>query len=199
MASVARIGILGPLEVRVGFGEPVEVVGTRLRALLVRLALDPDQVVLAGQLADAVWAERPPAQAANALQSLVSRLRRLLPGVVESRPGGYRLALEPEAVDAVRFEALAMAGRHELPRDPAQAAATLREALALWRGPALADAADAGFAAGAAARLEELRLGALEDRLEADLATGADGALVAELDELVAANPLRERLSGLLM
>src|SRR4029450_9589841 len=118
MASDVRIGILGPLEVWVGFGEPVEVVGPRLRALLVRLALDPDRVVLGEQLVDAVWDEEPPAAAANALQSLVSRLRRVLPDLVESHPAGYRLALDPEAIDAVRFENLALAGRGELRRDP---------------------------------------------------------------------------------
>src|SRR6266540_3156427 len=161
MASDVRIGILGPLEVRVGFGEPVEVAGPRLRTLLVRLALDPDRVVLVSQLLD----------------------------VVGSHPAGYRLALDPEAVDAVQFEALARAGRGELRRDPGQAAATLREALALWRGPALADAAEAGFAEPAAVRLEALRLGALEDRIEADLAGGVDDGLVAELDELVTVHP----------
>src|SRR6266498_3516823 len=155
MASDVRIGILGPLEVRVGFGEPVEVAGPRLR--------------------------------------------RLLPDVVGSHPAGYRLALDPEAVDAVQFEALARAGRGELRRDPGQAAATLREALALWRGPALADAAEAGFAGPAAVRLEALRLGALEDRIEADLAGDVDDGLVAELDELVTVHPRRERLHGQLM
>jgi predicted ATPase/DNA-binding SARP family transcriptional activator len=194
-----RIGILGPLEVRVGFGEPVEVVGARLRTLLIRLALDPDRVVLVDQLVDAVWGEDPPAKAANALQSLVSRLRRLLPDVVESHPAGYRLALDPDAVDAVRFETLAKAGRDDLRRDPRQAGSTLREALGLWRGPALADAAAAGFAGPAIARLEELRLGALEDRIDADLAAGGAETLVAELEELVAAHPLRERLGGQLM
>jgi predicted ATPase/DNA-binding SARP family transcriptional activator len=126
-------------------------------------------------------------------------VRRLLPDVVESHPAGYRLALDPEAVDAVRFEALARAGREELREDPRQAAATLREALALWRGPALADAAGAGFAEPAAVRLEALHLGAVEHRIEADLAVGADGNLVAELDELVAEHPRRERLHGQLM
>jgi predicted ATPase/DNA-binding SARP family transcriptional activator len=199
VASDVRIGVLGPLEVRVGAGEPVEVVGPRLRALLIRLALDPGRVVLTGQLVDAVWDEDPPAGAANALQSLVSRLRRLLPGVVETHPAGYRLALEPGAVDAVRFQSLAAAGRDELGRDPQQAGRTLREALALWRGPALADAAGARFAAAPVARLEELRLGALEDRIDADLASGAHDAVLAELDELVTAHPLRERLCGQLM
>src|SRR6266540_2013277 len=199
VASDVRISILGPLEVRVGFGDPVDVVGPRLRRLLVRLAVDPDRVVLTGQLVDGVWGEDPPAGLTNALQSLVSRLRRLLPDVVESHPSGYRLALEPDAVDVVRFRSLALAGRDELRSDPRQAGATLRERLALWRGPALADAADAHFAQAAAARLDELGIGALEDRIEADLATTADGALVAELEELVTAHPLRERLCGQLM
>ncbi len=158
-----------------------------------------DRVVLASQLVDAVWGEEPPAATANALQSLASRLRRLLPDLVESHPAGYRLALDPEAVDAVRFENLALAGREELRRDPRRAASTLREALALWRGPALADAAEADFAAAARARLEELHLGALEDRVEADLAIGGDDRLVAELEELVTAHPLRERVCGQLM
>jgi predicted ATPase/DNA-binding SARP family transcriptional activator len=119
--------------------------------------------------------------------------------VVETHPAGYRLVLEPDAVDAVRFQSLAAAGRDELGRDPRQAGRTLREALALWRGPALADAAGAGFAAAPVARLEELRLGALEDRIDADLAGGAHDAVLAELDELVTAHPLRERLCGQLM
>jgi predicted ATPase/DNA-binding SARP family transcriptional activator len=199
VASDVTIGVLGPLEVRVGFGEPVEVVGPRLRTLAIRLALDPDRVVLASQLIDAVWDEDPPAGATNALQSLVSRLRRLLPDVVETHPAGYRLALDPDAVDAVRFQSLAATGREELARDPRQAGQTLREALALWRGPALADAATAQFAAATVARLEELRLGALEDRIDADLATGRHDTVLAELDELVTAHPLRERLCGQLM
>jgi tetratricopeptide (TPR) repeat protein len=163
-----RIGILGPLEVRVGFAEPVEVVGPRLRRLLVRLALDPDRMVLASQLVDAVWGEEPPAATANALQSLASRLRRLLPDLIESHPAGYRLALDPEAVDAVRFENLALAGREELRRDPRRAASTLREALALWRGPPLADAAEADFA-----MLETVRAYGEERRWDA----GEGGAL----------------------
>jgi predicted ATPase/DNA-binding SARP family transcriptional activator len=194
-----RIAILGPLEVRAGPGLPVEVAGARLRRLLLRLALDPGRVVTSAQLVDAVWEDHPPAGAANALQTLVSRLRRLLPGVLESSPSGYRLAVDAEAVDAVRFETLALAGRQQLGRDPDQARALLGEALALWRGPALADAATAAFAGPAVARLDGLRLQALEDRVEADLAAGATDRLVAELEELVAAHPLSERLGGQLV
>jgi predicted ATPase/DNA-binding SARP family transcriptional activator len=194
-----RIAILGPLEVRAGPGLPVEVAGARLRRLLLRLALDPGRVVTSAQLADAVWDDHPPAGAANALQTLVSRLRRLLPGVLESSPSGYRLAVDAEAVDAVRFEALALAGRQQLGRDPDRARALLGEALALWRGPALADAATAAFAGPAVARLDGLRLQAVEDRVEADLAAGATDQLVAELEELVAGHPLSERLGGQLV
>jgi predicted ATPase/DNA-binding SARP family transcriptional activator len=194
-----RIGVLGPLEVWAGSGHRVEVAGARLRRLLLRLALEPGRVVTSGQLVDAVWEERPPPGATNALQALVSRLRRLLPGAVESSPTGYRLAVAAEAVDAVRFEALALAGREQLGRDPGRARALLGEALALWRGPALADAGGAGFAAPAVARLDGLRLQALEDRVEADLAAGATDRLVAELEELVAAHPLSERLGGRLL
>jgi len=179
-----RIAILGPLEVRARSGLAVEVAGARLRRLLLRLALDPGRVVTSAQLVDAVWDDHPPAGAANALQTLVSRLRRLLPGVLESSPSGYRLAVDAEAVDAVRFEALALAGRQQLGRDPDRARALLGEALALWRGPALADAATAAFAGPAVARLDGLRLQALEDRVEADLAAGATDRLVAELEEL---------------
>ena len=199
MPGDPRIAILGPLEVRAGSGLPVEVAGARLRRLLLRLALDPGRVVTSAQLVDAVWDDHPPAGAANALQTLVSRLRRLLPGVLESSPSGYRLAVDAEAVDAVRFEALALAGRRQLGGDPDRARDLLGEALALWRGPALADAATAAFAGPAVARLDGLRPQALEDRVEADLAAGATDRLVAELEELVAGHPLSERLGGQLV
>ncbi len=198
VAGSVEIRVLGPLEVRLG-REAAPLAGVRLRTLLIRLALDPGRVVLTSQLIDAVWGEEPPDGATNALQSLVARVRRALPGLIETHPTGYRLVVPDDAVDAVRFEALAAGGRRRLGDDPAGAASDLREALALWRGPALADAADAGFAVAAAARLEELRLGALEDRIEADLAAGGDGTVVAELEALVAGHPLRERLNGQLV
>lgn len=106
------IGVLGPLVVRGSAGGAVEVPGARLRGLLVALALRPGQVVAKGALVDWIWGERPPADAVNALQRLVSRLRKLLPdGLVEGRPDGYRLVVDPEAVDAVRFERLLGAAR----------------------------------------------------------------------------------------
>jgi predicted ATPase/DNA-binding SARP family transcriptional activator len=195
-----QIALLGPLEVRADTGAPVEVGGARLRTLLILLALDPGRVVPTSRLVDRLWEDGRPAGAANALQALVSRLRRTVPDIrVESRPVGYRLVLEPDEVDARRFERLAAAGRRRLPDDPAAAAGTLREALGLWRGPALADVAGAEFARAPVARLTELRLAAIEDRVEADLRLGAGPSLAAELEELVAAHPLREPLIGQLM
>jgi DNA-binding winged helix-turn-helix (wHTH) protein len=132
--------MLGPLEVRTDddSGIMLDVGGSRLRALLIMLALRPGQLVPASQLIDGLWADQPPAGAANALQALVSRLRRALPdAVIESRPAGYQLKLDPRSTDIVRFEELAAKGRTQLRNDPAAAAATLRGALALWRGPAL--------------------------------------------------------------
>ncbi|MFJ8834044.1 BTAD domain-containing putative transcriptional regulator [Micromonospora aurantiaca] len=195
---MVRVGILGPLEVRDG-DRPVDVAGARLRALLIRLALDPGRPVSVPALAEALWGDEPPTDTANAVQTLVSRLRRAVPGLaVRSSPAGYRLDLDPDDVDAGRFERLTRQGRAALrDGDAATARATLRDALALWRGPALAEAADAPYAAAAVARLAELRLTAQEDRIEAELRTGRPELLVAELEELTAAHPLRERLAEL--
>ena len=196
--------MLGSVEVRDGAGCSVEVSGARLRALLALLALRPGQVAGVSYLIDELWESHPPDGAANALQALVSRLRRALPaGVVGSRPGGYQLAVDRDQVDVFRFEALAGQGRALLAAgDPASAAPTLREALALWRGPALADAGESETVRAAVIRLDELRLAATEARIEADLRLGSSGAapaLVAELEGLLAAHPVRETLSGLLM
>jgi|HubBroStandDraft_6_1064221.scaffolds.fasta_scaffold06187_5 predicted ATPase/DNA-binding SARP family transcriptional activator len=192
--------MLGALEVRAASGEVLEVGGARLRALLIMLALRPGQLVPASQLIDGLWADQAPAGAANALQALVSRLRRALPeAVIESRPAGYQLRLDPGATDIVRFEELAAAGRAQLRTDPAAAAATLRQALGLWRGPALAEVAETEFGRAVIARLDELRLLATENRIEADLRTGVTAPLVPELEGLVIAHPMRESLAGLLM
>ncbi|GGR71745.1 SARP family transcriptional regulator [Micromonospora fulviviridis] len=193
-----RISLLGPLELRADTGTPVEVGGARLRRLLILLALEPGRTVTVGRLTDALWAGEPPAGAANALQALVSRLRRAgLP--VEAQPGGYRLAVAPDDVDVHRFEAAVRAARARLADDPAEGCRRLDEALALWRGPALADVADAGFARAPVARLTELRLAATEDLVQTRLDRAAPEALLPELRELVAAHPLRERLTGLLI
>jgi predicted ATPase/DNA-binding SARP family transcriptional activator len=194
--------MLGPLEVRTDddSGSVLDVGGSRLRALLIMLALRPGQLVPASQLIDGLWADQAPAGAANALQALVSRLRRALPGaVIESRPAGYQLKLDPCSTDIVRFEELAAQGRAQLRDDPAAAAATLREALALWRGPALMDVADSDFGQAVIARLDELRLLATENRIDADLRTGVTAPLVAELEGLVVAYPMREPLAARLM
>ncbi|GIG00329.1 AfsR/SARP family transcriptional regulator [Catellatospora citrea] len=195
-----RVGILGPLEVHLA-GEPVEVAGARLRALLIRLAVDAGRTVPVNALADALWGETLPADPANAVQTLVSRLRRALPdGAVSFGPGGYRLEIVPESVDALHFEELARRGRTALAAGhPAEAADLLGRALALWRGDALAEVADVAYAGAAAARWEELRLLAIEDRIEAELAVSAPDRVVPELERLVADQPLRERPRALLI
>jgi predicted ATPase/DNA-binding SARP family transcriptional activator len=206
-ADAVRISVLGPLEVTDPAGRPVRVGGHRVRALLILLALDAGRVVPAHALIGRLWGEERPADAANALQSLVSRLRVALrqagvpDGVLESSPAGYRLAVQPHVVDAIAFESQAKAGRQALARgDVHEAAALLRAATGAWRGSALIDVAGEDFAFAPAARLAELRSAATLDRIEADLALGAaDAALVGELRELTAADELAERPAALLM
>ncbi|GAA0375327.1 SARP family transcriptional regulator [Acrocarpospora corrugata] len=196
-----RVNILGPLEVVAG-GEVSTIGGARLRALLVRLALDAGRVVPLDQLAEALWGDAAPADRANALQSLVSRLRRALPGAepLRSAPGGYRLDVPRDEVDLFRFERLAGEGRRALEAgDPGTAVERLDEALGLWRGRPLADIAEAPFADAAVSRLDEAWLSATEDRIEARLSIGSAPGLAAEVAELATRQPLRERLRGLLM
>jgi predicted ATPase/DNA-binding SARP family transcriptional activator len=201
-----RIGLLGTLAVHDEAGRPVRVGGYRVRMLLILLALDVGRVVPAYALIERLWEDEPPANSGNALQSLVSRLRTALrqaaPGdqVIESHPAGYRLALAPDRIDAVAFEALARDGGQALASgDPAVARRILREALGAWRGPALADVSAARFASGPAARLEELRAGATLDLVEAGLALGESDSLVGELRAMIAADPVAERTRGLLL
>ncbi|MGN9782135.1 BTAD domain-containing putative transcriptional regulator [Nonomuraea sp. ZG12] len=193
-----RFDILGPTEVRDDSGAPVALGGPRVRALLALLALEADRIVGSDRLVDVLYGTRPPDGVANALQSQVSRLRRALGrDRVEFHPAGYRLVADPLDVDAHRFERLAAAGRQALTGgDPRRAAALLREGLELWRGVPLADAP---HAEAAAARLEELRLAATEDRVQAELELGRHRELVAELSQLTAAHPLRERPRAQLM
>jgi DNA-binding SARP family transcriptional activator len=195
--------ILGPLEARQG-DDVVRVGGARQRALLAILLLHANEVVSVDRLVDELWAEAPPATAAHTVQVHVSNLRKALeaaaPGAagrLETRPPGYRLRTEPGELDLERFEALCARARAET--EPERAAALLADALALWRGAPLADVAYESFAQPAIGRLEELRLAALEERVDADLACGRHTALVGELQPLVAAHPLRERLRGQLM
>ncbi|MEV7093522.1 BTAD domain-containing putative transcriptional regulator [Amycolatopsis sp. NPDC051045] len=193
-----RVALLGPLRAAEDDGTPIDIGGARLRMLLARLALDAGRAVPAGALVDGLWGAEPPSDAANALQSLVSRLRKALPVAVESGPGGYRLALAAGDVDAERFERLAAEGRRELAagRD-AHAADLLTEALALWQGAALADVLDAPFAPAPARRLTELRAEAAEDRFEALIRLGEHAGVLADLTTAAEADPLRERLAGL--
>ena len=193
-----RIAILGHLDVRDGSARPVEVSGRLLRALLIRLAMDAGRTIPAERLIDDLWGDEPPSGAANALQALVSRLRGVGGhDVIESRPGGYRLAVDPGQVDAVAFERLVADARAD--DDPGARAETLRRALGLWRGAALVDVAGATFAGAPIARLEGLRVEAIEERIEADITLGRAARLVPELEELTALHPLRERLRGQLM
>ena len=196
--------MLGSVEVRDGAGCLVEVSGARLRALLALLALRPGQVAGAGYLIDELWESHPPDGAANALQALVSRLRRALPDGVRRVPARWLpTGGGPRPGRCVPVRAAGRQGRALLAAgDPASAATTLREALALWRGPALADAGESETVRAAVVRLDELRLAATEARIDAELRLGSAGAapaLVAELEGLLAAHPVRETLSGLLM
>jgi predicted ATPase/DNA-binding SARP family transcriptional activator len=194
-----QILMLGPVEVRTDDGRLADVPGARLRGLLVALALRPGQVVPKASLVDWLWGEYPPADAANALQRLASRLRKAMPdGVVEGQRDGYRLLIEPDAVDAVRFEHLVGQARAE---DGPRRTGLLREALALWRGAAMQDVGleDSAAFDAVVTRFEGLRLDAMEDRFEAEASLGGGAELVTELTDLVAAHPLRERLAAALM
>ncbi|MFF5206370.1 BTAD domain-containing putative transcriptional regulator [Streptosporangium sp. NPDC000396] len=197
-----RFGILGTTRAWRDDGSEVRLGGPTRRALLTLLLARPGEVVTADRLVDDLYGAQPPNGAAHALQSQVSRLRQALgPEVtIELGPAGYRLAADLDGVDAHRFEGLADEGRQALGNgDPGRAASLLRAALDLWRGPAFADIADVESVQAHVLRLEERRLGALEDRIEADLQRGEHRAVVPELQELAGRHPLRERLHGLLM
>jgi DNA-binding SARP family transcriptional activator len=185
--------LLGPLEV-VHRGEALRTGGQRKRALLARLLLDANRTVSVDALLDALWGERIPSTAVKMVHIYVSQLRKVLPdGALETRAPGYRLEVAPEAVDLLRFERLCRQGREALAGGDAETAAErLAAACALWRGPALGEFSEP-FAASEAPRLEELRLAAVEDRVEAELALGDHRGVVGELRALVAAHPLRER------
>ncbi|GHF74540.1 putative ATPase/DNA-binding SARP family transcriptional activator [Amycolatopsis bartoniae] len=195
-----RVCVLGPVRVLGDDGAPIDIGGARLRMLVARLALDANRPVTVEALVDGLWGAEPPADAANALQSLVSRLRRALGDAsrVSSTNGGY--VLKAEETDAARFEELAARGRRELAAGHHSAAsATLTEALALWRGEALSDVLDAPFAQAPAARLADLLASAREDRFEAELELGRHADVLPDLETAGAAQPLRERLAGLRM
>ena len=197
--QLVQIGLLGPFEVRTDDGVFAEVPGARLRGLLIALGLEPGRVVPKATLVDWIWGERPPSDAANALQRLASRLRKALPaGLIEGQPGGYRLMVAPDAVDALRFERLLAQARQQ---EGSGRVRLLREALALWRGAAMQDVAleDSEAFNAAVTRLEGLRLTAMEDLFEAEVSLGQAVEVIADLTDAVAAHPLRERLVAALM
>jgi DNA-binding SARP family transcriptional activator len=185
--------ILGPLEVSDVSG-PLLLGGQKQRAVLALLLLDPGRVISTDRLVDALWGERPPRTAGTSLQNFISQLRRLLgPEILETKPPGYRLLVRPGELDLDRFRSAVEQARS---REPPERARRLREALALWRGPPLADFTFEAFAQPHIMHLEELRLSALEERVQADLETGRHAELVGELEVLVEQHPVRERLRG---
>ena len=200
-----RFQVLGPLEVHVevhgsnGDGQ-IPLGGPRQRAVLAHLLLRANQTVPAPTLIDQVWGDEPPESARNTLQTYISHLRKALgDGRLERRPPGYRLEVGPDELDADRFDALLRDARKATATDPSAAVPILDAALALWRGPALADLADEPSLAGEAARLNELRWVAEEDRLDALLASGEHTSVVGEAEALLARHHLRERVCGQLM
>jgi predicted ATPase/class 3 adenylate cyclase len=196
--------ILGPLEVGAD-GRLLPLGSPKQRALLGLLLVHANETVARDRLIEELWAETTPASVQSALHVYLSRLRRLLEaagagGALVREAHGYRLRVEPAQLDANRFEVLVGEGSEALAAGKADVAAErLREALALWRGPAFADLQSERFAITAGARLEERRLSAVEKRLEADLALGGDRELISELETLVAEHPYRERLRAQLM
>ncbi|MEU5963746.1 BTAD domain-containing putative transcriptional regulator [Micromonospora parva] len=194
-----QVRMLGPFEVRTDDGTVIDVPGARLRGLLTVLALNPGHVVPKGTLVDWIWGEHPPSDAANSLHRLVSRLRKALPeGSIEGQADGYRLVVEPDVVDAVRFERLVGQARDD---EGPQRVRRLREALGLWRGAAMQDVGlvDSTALDAAVTRFDRLRLTAMEERFDVESSLGHGPELVAELTDLVAAHPVRERLVIALM
>src|SRR5262245_15436725 len=178
--------ILGPLEV-LSNGRALDLGGQKQRALLALLLLEANHVVSRDRLIDGLWEEDPPGTVQKALQVYVSQLRKQLgSGCVHTKAPGYLLRVGPDELDLARFLRLREEGR-------------LEEALSLWRGAPLGEFSDRRFAQAEIARLAELRVGCLEERIERDLAAGRDGDLVAELERLVQEHPTRERLRGQLM
>jgi DNA-binding SARP family transcriptional activator len=188
-----------------GADGPVRIAGAKERLVLASLILRAGQVVSRDALVDALWGDDPPTTAVKTLQGYVARVRRALEGAglgdaVATRDPGYVLAISADSIDVTDFERRASAGRRALDDgDALRAAAELGAALGMWRGDALADCRGGGWVGAEALRLDELRLSTVEDRIDADLMLGGHGALVGELESLVARHPLRERLWASLM
>ena len=208
LVAALEFRILGPVEV-LADGRPLPLGGTKQRALLAVLLLHANHVVSSDRLIDELWGEAPPDTVTQGLRVHVSQLRKVLerehlPGeeneVLVTRAPGYMIRLGTDQLDLHRFERLLADAREALAAgDPARSSARFRDALALWRGPPLADLASESFAQTDIARLEELRLTALEERIDADLGLGLQADLVGELESLVARHPLRERVRAQLM
>src|SRR3954453_5736388 len=187
--------LLGPLEVR-GDEGPLPLGGAKQRALLALLLLNANRVVSRERLVDLLWDEQPPASAVTNVHGYVSRLRKVLPpDELQTHPSGYLLRVEPERIDLLRFERLVADARQA---DPGRASGLLHEALGLWRGPPLAEFEES-FARVEGGRLEDLRLAAVEERIEGDLALGRHADVAGELETLIVEHPHRERLRGQLM
>jgi DNA-binding SARP family transcriptional activator len=197
--AAMEIRVLGPLEVSVG-ATPLTLAGGKPRALLARLALEANRTASVQRLVEDLWGENVPQSAAKMVQIYVSQLRKVLPpGALRTRSPGYSIELGPDAMDVTRFTLLRDAGRAALAAgDAVTASVRLRDALALWRGQALAEFSEP-FALVEGAHLEELRLGCLEDRIEADIAAGRHADVIGELEAMVVRHPLREALHGRLM
>ena len=194
-----RIGmdlrVLGPLEA-VADGVPLPLGGPKQRLVFAILVMEDGRPVSVDALTDRLWGESPPADAPSSIHTYVSRLRVGLGERLHRRAGGYALRVLEEEVDAHRFERLLSEGRRVMATDPARAAELLHDGLAMWRGPPYADLHDEPALRGEICRLEELHATALEERIEADLAGGHHGDLIAELEVLLTVHPFRERFQG---
>jgi len=190
--------VLGPLEVSTADG-PLSLGGRKQRLVLAHLILRANDVVSTDVLIDEVWGEEPPDSVRSTLQGYVSHLRRALGERLEGRTSGYVLHVHGDELDTTTFEAMVKEAKRSLASDPATAATGLADALALWRGAAFADLADESSLRGEIARLDELRLGATEHRIAAELKIGRHSTMVSELEALTSRYPLRERLWAHLM
>jgi DNA-binding SARP family transcriptional activator len=201
---VVEFRILGPVDVVVD-GQPLVPGGRRERTVLALLLLSLNRVVPSARLVDELWPASRSREALHSLRVAVSRLRRTLreagsPELLLTQSRGYVVRVAPELLDLTRFESLVAQGRDQMTHgNPHRASVSFREALSIWRGPALTDTAEAPFARAESARLEEIRLTALEARVEADLACGRHAELPSELEALIRSYPLREDLWGQLM
>ena len=191
--------VLGPLEVDAGEG-PIPLGGPKQRAVLAHLLVRSNQLVPAETLIDELWGDEPPDTARNTLQTYMSHLRKALgAGRLVGRPPGYVLSVEPTELDSVRFDDLLRQAKKAQGVDPALAVTLLDDALALWRGPALADVSGEASLVAESARLEDLRIAAQEERIDGLLASGQATRVIGEAEALLALHPLRERLWSQLM